>query len=1381
MPQSSGSVHFDSLVVDVLSFPKAFHFFALITPRHSACRPISTLLRIVGLTQLLMVGFLPVYLEAKKTNEWTVLAKLFLLGVTGSTDPELSHSELRIVFLCLSLVIIAAVCLGFSFWWFCRRYEVSAFVQHTHATMHFLIPANIVMPLMFVLGIRFSGESTLFCGFRVTLFIILFVVALFCFSFYVQPLWVATPITGETDLFARLVPDNGRQISLALHALIVVTALAIPGDGAKYYFAYCCFLLGLYEGILVWKYPLMADDGTALLIVYWTLEAVIPILGIFKIHYKGSSDSGFLLVIISIGFAIYNIAMRFLTQRRQFVSTWLTNENDLEVESKEELLDICQIAVTEGSITQKLLDFVDKWYHRCNDPDVLLVKVFLHIGERKEPARDFVRSLTALMHYDSMRWNWSYCAYCMFRAFTRCNDILNTVCLTDGFDERIRKYRTKRDMFWGSLIQGKIDLAQKWNTELRDDFLKLRFDYHVMASFYDLHPRIHELNRTFFYEEFSLLEEDPMVAITSKIKNSLTLSLDGTMRIWNYIVGIAFLGLTIMMAWPFARLNTRVVVLQSASTILLETMKISRYWAETAGNVMSIIRENETIWRNASSLERLRTRVIKADHVMTSSLGLLTLVYAESPQYRGAAGRPWFLSKMVHHTYRLNATLLGTVEAFLRSFSGRLCAVVSSDLETVKSVDIRTTQALRQINGVMYAIIENMARRAKAVKDVLQDEVFYGKQFLSIGMAYSLVVSVITYYLSQKLSIGYLSKAPTTHPNPEYGVCAGAVRTPEPGKGGLFFKSFIYQSSLVLLMVGQAWYFYGKMLRSYSSATNENYLVMNQMGQYYTQLALYWMAEAELEVCPAMSEYIDLNKLGAAVVQHDFEILNRIIENRENGMRFIPFSQCVYNETPRPTEQGVHGNWPVGNLLRLATFHIAWDPTQVTHIKYQNYGCIRKRLDKAIVKAETQLAKDGNSAMSAIVFYFAAELFALGMCYAIHYFLCQILIMTFPEREETLFHHIMSLPPQFIANQKGLMEMIVPKMEKERSDKSVSTFLSLFEASYTQLLVVNSNLVIIGFTRPVQTLFGYKYDQLIGQNLEVLIPKSSRESVDNVSLLYDRLFEDENFSIPLIVGRSSDNASVPVSVRITHIIKGYILLEFKSVAEFINFRDVLAKHRELIQDFERSALPVNTISQARTAKKPFTVSFKRGIVVLLGTCHDEVKTDMSRDDLLATRHDLIYGIRYYNGEDGILILAVDCCHILALVVSDEEEKRTDIRRALAFMTRFSRETSLPSFGVAMSVENPEVLIVPLPQMKTRRNLLEQNLTLETDASIVPTMTVDLLTPGLWEAVNASQYVSLRTYLVDDEVIAEFPGLESTEISFTSRRFHKVEIDQISCD
>ena len=293
----------------------------------------------------------------------------------------------------------------------------------------------------------------------------------------------------------------------------------------------------------------------------------------------------------------------------------------------------------------------------------------------------------------------------------------------------------------------------------------------------------------------------------------------------------------------------------------------------------------------------------------------------------------------------------------------------------------------------------------------------------------------------------------------------------------------------------------------------------------------------------------------------------------------------------------------------------------------------------------------------------------------------------------------------------------------------------------------------------------------------MLIPKSSRESVDNVALLYDRLADKENFSVPLIVGRSSDNGSIPVSAKVTHIIKSYILLEFKSVAEFINFRDILAKHRELIQDFEKSALPIKAVPHTMTSKKPIISSFKHGTVVLVATCHDEIKLNITKEALLATQTDLIYGIRHYNGDGGIFILAVDCCHIIALVVCNENE-RTDIKRALNFMTSFSRQSSLPSFGVALAVDDPQVLIFPLPQMKTRRNLLEQSFPIESDTSVVPSMTVDMISPGVWEAISISQYVSLRTYLLDETVMATLPGVTGSEIPLGTRTVHKVEIEQI---
>ena len=77
-----------------------------------------------------------------------------------------------------------------------------------------------------------------------------------------------------------------------------------------------------------------------------------------------------------------------------------------------------------------------------------------------------------------------------------------------------------------------------------------------------------------------------------------------------------------------------------------------------------------------------------------------------------------------------------------------------------------------------------------------------------------------------------------------------------------------------------------------------------------------------------------------------------------------------------------------------------------------------------------------------------------------------------------------------------------------------------------------------------------------------------------------------------------------------------------------------------------------------------------------------------------------------------------------------------------------------------------------------RNLLEQSFPIESDTSVVPSMTVDMISPGVWEAISISQYVSLRTYLLDETVMATLPGVTGSEIPLGTRTVHKVEIEQI---
>jgi PAS domain-containing protein len=91
-------------------------------------------------------------------------------------------------------------------------------------------------------------------------------------------------------------------------------------------------------------------------------------------------------------------------------------------------------------------------------------------------------------------------------------------------------------------------------------------------------------------------------------------------------------------------------------------------------------------------------------------------------------------------------------------------------------------------------------------------------------------------------------------------------------------------------------------------------------------------------------------------------------------------------------------------------------------------------------------------------------------------------------RWRELLRLFQGLKPEFIAASPDLMAFVqVGKETKSQFE------LGVFDDCGIALLVLSSDLQVLSFTRAVQTLFGYRAEQILGQNLRVLVPRDSAD------------------------------------------------------------------------------------------------------------------------------------------------------------------------------------------------------------------------------------------------------------------------------------------------
>jgi PAS domain S-box-containing protein len=273
----------------------------------------------------------------------------------------------------------------------------------------------------------------------------------------------------------------------------------------------------------------------------------------------------------------------------------------------------------------------------------------------------------------------------------------------------------------------------------------------------------------------------------------------------------------------------------------------------------------------------------------------------------------------------------------------------------------------------------------------------------------------------------------------------------------------------------------------------------------------------------------------------------------------------------------------------------------------------------------------------------ASALFGLFIAFEALY------VLGLRERREELSRLFRLLDPTFIAGNAELMRFVRVAVGVQEVDPEIG----VFDDCGIGLLVLNDSGQILSFTRQVQTLFGYRAEQMLGQNLSVLVPRSGG---DHNAIGFYQQFQsvkrrqaDASFTRE-VLGRQSDGAVIPVRAQVTlspFQNADYFLVELKSEA-------ALSLHDEAIQELTSayqaaltSAYPRSLFAQPQAASELRCMAERfRSCVVAYFVFHP--------GDFTSAVSDVVpwFGAAAASGPS--VVLFVTCAHACVLFVGDPE-------------------------------------------------------------------------------------------------------------------------------
>ncbi|OHT03809.1 hypothetical protein TRFO_01496 [Tritrichomonas foetus] len=389
----------------------------------------------------------------------------------------------------------------------------------------------------------------------------------------------------------------------------------------------------------------------------------------------------------------------------------------------------------------------------------------------------------------------------------------------------------------------------------------------------------------------------------------------------------------------------------------------------------------------------------------------------------------------------------------------------------------------------------------------------------------------------------------------------------------------------------------------------------------------------------------------------------------------------------------------------------------------------------------------------------------------------------FDQFDDAIEQRFLSLSPFFIANNTCLTEYAVKMIEKDKVSKTITSYLDLFETCNISLLILSDKQTILGFTQPLQILFGYKYEQLIQQNIEIIFPKIQ----NNEELLYKRFNhyinhkvtpENDELNGVVLKGRCSDNSPISLNVFLRSVHENgnqYFVMEIHPITEEVSCLEIIKSHQELTKEFEKMALPVHLFPGIENSQYPITHEFKNcALVLIYSYLNDAVSGNIDYSEIGMHKSIKEMSANYlFNCRNSIILSSTHDSFIVLFFDETENElkyenendtndktyneiEKSSNRRHLDNTLNFINEyTHISNFSVSCVVledENIKVTINPSP---SKNKNIQDQLKLR-----IPSMTIEPHTTKIKELVDISFLMIPNCILTTKDTVLKMGAMEN---------------------
>lgn len=1202
-------------------------------------------------------------------------------------------------------------------------------------------------------------------------------IALLIFTYWALPIYYSSQFQFRHNITTTIPYGNGLFWTILAYFLLALFTVSAKNDVAILEAEVVICIYSLYKTVIVWVKPCNNPWRFLAVMSSHIVASIFSVLIMTQVYLKYMKEIYFAIMIVCVW--IFVLIVTALLIRWKHVKTdRMIESSNFSKSSVRDILYICQRALYTSKLSKNIISMMDEAYFNDQSPSNMISLVALQIAYDVH-RQDLDTMVTELANTPNLPRITQFLVYQLYKRYTNSSKLVCLLSGVDTIDRRIQEFKNLSDKFWKASMHGQAYLAVRRASLLKNLLDDMCYDFRLYEAFFPSHSKVHTLYNEFFKKfiirnetkvsdinRYSINDNDIMMSVSdnsdgsTSVHSSSSSNSDEELRngqqqwisenikklaqkplslaaifiislIWIATIAVYY---TIMKWKQVESTNHQTIpkILYGLQLLTTQWLKISymldAFWANTSLSNMrcweirrlsqlpheAFTSSTMTIFRNMSTiLHDLQNDLSQTEYE----------VIRLDPKDVGYKG---FKKNLFHPRVNLtNYTI--SLDQFISSTASYLMSIKSQNQNLTKDELYEALMEIwptifesdrivaYQMNTALYELKVVFEARKEGSSNFTKLYVIIqiGVMLFCLLATFTITLCIVKYFCR------IIAKhfRPSQHPNQQIEI--ELSETVDKGIWSLdifiFFVGYIF---IIAIFIG----LYFLMIYALNDTSHEiirygeSLIAIQNLTHKIGSLENHLVALPE-NSSVNLSEYQSEINTAATTMMHTLQA--KFFKSYRSDILFehlMNYSCVINNESHIADIFSCYSSTVTYNFLTYFTSRMTEEQNisrrDFAHTQYLYLDSILQDLQLlagSIVNLSSYTVNEYQ--------FIDRTKYAFFTCFALFTFIVFYeLLFTLYVIENQLGRQIAALSPLFIIQHQCLVSYVADLTETEASQREVLPFFEIYDSSGVAVVALDDKLSIIAFTREVLKIFGYKAQQLYGQNIETLVPMTEKIWKNNDKKFYRQIelarnHEAASMFSRTVTGCCSDRTPIDLKTSVSYVetTSGkYFVIEFRSIARETFYEEQYINSSKLINQYRSSAMPImlftedSVLNRSMSFKDTVKVRYRHYAAVYIGLIIDEnfELPDLNESSFSPMKDILSITTPLYSGVSGALVIDATCETALVIFVNDEDND-AHLHNAIGFSLDFSEKNIYPTHGVIIDGDDLDVCLHPLPDVNEK--------------------------------------------------------------------------------